>query len=91
MRGNGLGAALVGGGAADRSGALRKGAAMLKKAAGGAAGFPIPEGLKERIGRFDTNKDDHLSTAEIDAMPEPARTRVRQALANLGMGGAGKP
>jgi len=77
MRGNGLGDALAGGANADRPGAaMRKRAAMLTNT----AGFPIPEAFKERLARFDTNGDGNPSAAEIDARPEPARSRVRQAV-----------
>ncbi len=69
MRGNGLGAAVLGG-----------------------AGFPIPQGLKGRLARFDTDGDGRLSAGEVDAMPEPARTRVREAIGvRTGGGGAEKP
>jgi len=82
MRGNRLGAVLVGGDggpAGDQAGLrfLREARARLE-----ADGFPIPERFKEQLGRFDTNSDGKLSANEIDAMPEAARDRVRQAIQN---------
>lgn len=90
MRGNGLGAALVGGAGAggDRPG-LRS-----SRGAGSQApfdGVSIPERFKERLGRFDRNGDGKLSTEEIDAMPEPARERVKNALRSLRGGGPDTP
>ena len=88
MRGNGLAAAIVGGAGAERpaaGAALRKAAGMLRKGAGAGAegrGFAIPDGLKDRLARFDTNGDGRLSPAEVEAMPEPARTRIKQAIAD---------
>ncbi|MBX6314299.1 MAG: ascorbate-dependent monooxygenase [Isosphaeraceae bacterium] len=72
MRGNGLGAALVGG--------LVERLRPARTAALPAGGIPIPEPFRERLGRFDQNGDGKLSRAEIDAMPEPLRGRIRQAI-----------
>ena len=80
MPGNGLGSILVGGDAAPRP--AMKG---LRKAMGG-DGFLIPEPMKDRLGRFDFNKDGRLSTAEIEAMPEPAQGRLKAALRDRVMG-----
>jgi len=86
MRGNRLGAILVGGdaGAAGQAGtrALRDARARLE-----ADGFPIPERFQQQLGRFDTNSDGKLSANEIDAMPQAVRDRVRQAIQNR-LGGA---
>ena len=50
-------------------------------------GFAIPEAFQDRLGPFDTNKDGRLSAAELDAMPEPARERVKAAIrARMGVG-----
>ena len=47
-------------------------------------GFPIPDRFRATLGRFDTNNDDLISSAEIDAMPEPIKKRVVAAIrANL--------
>ncbi len=76
MRGNGLGSALVGGDPAPRP---------AWKMAGD--GFAIPEAFQDRLGPFDANKDGRLSAAELDAMPEPARERVKAAIrARMGVG-----
>ena len=87
MRGNGIGAAIVGGrGAGMRS---PRGAGAQP---GGADGFAIPELLKDRLGRFDKNNDGKLSGEEVDAMPEPGRTRVKDAIRQrMGAGGAAQP
>ena len=80
MQGNGLGAALVGGVGADRPGnrPLMKGAGARAGAATG--GFLIPEAFKDRLSRFDKNNDGRLSAEEVEAMPEPARERVKTAI-----------
>ena len=88
MRGNRLGAALMGGDAGDPSD--RPAASLIRGMRDRLStdGFPIPERFKEQLGRFDTDNDGKLSTKEIDAMPEGVRNRVRQAirlrLGNLG-------
>ncbi|WP_435018775.1 ascorbate-dependent monooxygenase [Tundrisphaera sp. TA3] len=46
-------------------------------------GFPIPERYRAILGRFDSNNDDLISSAEIDAMPEPIKQRVVQALKSV--------
>ena len=80
MRGNGLGAALVGGIGAGR--ANRPGLRAPRGAGDrpNADGFPIPEAFKDRLGRFDKDDDGRLSAGEIEAMPEPARARVKAAI-----------
>ena len=92
MRGNGLGALLVGGGGAGDG---ERPAARLKRGAAGGLGgdgFTIPPRFKEQLGRFDTNADGKLSSKEIDAMPEGARERVRDAIrARLGSGSPKSP
>jgi hypothetical protein len=88
MRGNRLGAALMGGDAGDSNDrpAGRLVQAVRERMA--TEGFPIPERFKEQLGRFDTNNDGKLTSKEIDAMPDGLRTRVRQALQQrLGGGG----
>ncbi len=61
------------------SGAARPAAkAAAKKAAG--AGFTIPEAFKERLSRFDKDNDGKLSDAEMEAMPEAARDRLKAAI-----------
>ena len=85
MRGNGLGAILAGGDAATK--AARPGMRV------NADGFLIPEAFKDRLARFDKNNDGRLSPAEVEAMPEPARERVKAAVRDR-MGAAtpkGKP
>jgi hypothetical protein len=69
MRGNGLGAILVGGPPAEGS-----------RNRPNADGFMIPEAFKDRLARFDKNDDGRLSLEEIEAMPEPARERVKAAI-----------
>jgi hypothetical protein len=80
MRGNRLGAALMGGDTGDPN--ERPSAVGFRglRDSQSADGFPIPERFKEQLGRFDTNNDAKLSTKEIDAMPEVVRNRVRQAI-----------
>jgi hypothetical protein len=74
MRGNRLGAALVGGdGAGNRPAAGLRARLM-------AEGFPIPERFRDALGRFDRNKDGKLSREEIDGMPEVVRGRVQEAI-----------
>ncbi len=75
-----IGAALAG---AGRPGA---GAGMANP-----AGFPIPERFKEQLTRFDKDGNGRLSPAEVDAMPEPLKQRVRQAVQARMGGGAGNP
>ncbi len=45
-----------------------------------ANGFAIPDVFRESLTRFDTDHDGRLSPAEIEAMPEPSRSRVILAL-----------
>ncbi len=82
MRGNRLGAALVGG----DGGAPGERAGMRLRAGRGARleadGFPIPERFQQHLVRFDNNSDGKLSAAEIEAMPQALRDRVRQAIQN---------
>jgi hypothetical protein len=75
MRGNGLGAALVGGEQLEGAG--------LRRLMGGqraAEGFPIPAQFKDRLGRFDKDNNGKLSKDELDAMPEAVRERSDQAV-----------
>ncbi len=77
MRGNRLGAALMGG---DTGKAGGRSMARVVGEFLDTEGFPIPERFKEQLGRFDTNNDGNLTTNEIDAMPEVPRNRIRAAL-----------
>jgi hypothetical protein len=43
-------------------------------------GFAIPEAVSELLAPFDTNHDGRLTPAEIEAMPEPFRSRVVKAV-----------
>ncbi len=71
---------------------LRKIMAMnLVSALANPAGFPIPERFKELLTRFDTDNNGRLSPAEVDAMPEPLKLRIRQAVQNRMNGGEGNP
>ena len=85
MRSGNRGAMLPDGAAAPKA----KAKAARPGMRNGGDGFAIPDALKERLGRFDTNKDGRLSTSEVDAMPEPARTRVRDAVRDRTGGGGG--
>ena len=78
MRGNRLGAALVGGAGAGEGAGTRLSAAARARLAAGP--IPIPERFQDALGRFDQNHDGRLSSQEIDAMPEGLRNRVRQAI-----------
>ena len=69
MKGNGLGAALIGGPTA--------GGARNRP---NPAGFLIPEAFKDRLDRFDKNNDGRLSAEEIETVPEPARERIKNAI-----------
>ena len=69
-----LGTALAGGGALPK--------ARAKAAMGNADGFLIPERFKTQLGRFDKDNNGRLSTAEVDAMPEQVKQRVKQAMEN---------
>ena len=86
MRGNGLGAALMGG-PGSPAGAGRVGLGILNGGAG--PGFTIPERFKDQLAPFDANADGKLSGKEIDAMPEGPRERIRQAIRLRLEGGAG--
>jgi hypothetical protein len=75
MRGNGFGAALVGGDGPDGS--------CLRRLLGGqraVGAFSIPDQFKARLGRFDTDNDGKPSKAERDAMPDAIRERIEQAV-----------
>lgn len=85
---------------AGRLGAILVGGPPVDDGAGGAArkldknglpdlgaGFPIPGRFQTLLGRFDSNNDGLISSAEIDAMPEPVRTRVVEAVRNNLPGG----
>jgi hypothetical protein len=80
MRGNRLGAALMGGAGADPSERPAQPLMQALRARLSADGFPIPERFKEQLGRFDTNSDGKLSSQEIEAMPEGLRNRVRYVI-----------
>ena len=69
----------------------RGGGAGANPGAGGigANGFKIPPAAKDRLDRFDTNKDGRISKEELDAMPPAARERIMDAIRNR-MGGAGE-
>ncbi len=71
MRGNRLGAALLGGVTVGDS---RGPGDPLRRLTGGVA---IPERFRDALGRFDRNKDGTLSREEIDGMPEAVRGRVQ--------------
>jgi hypothetical protein len=75
MRGNGFGAALLGGDGPDGSGLRRL---FGGQRAGGTV--PIPDRFKDRLGRFDTDNDGKLSNEERDAMPDALRERIDQAV-----------
>ena len=78
MRGNRLGAVLSGGDAPAAARPCRSRPAQRDRLA--KVGFPIPERFQELLGRYDSNHDGKLTTAEIDAMPENLRDRVRTAI-----------
>jgi mono/diheme cytochrome c family protein len=78
MRGNRLGAVLSGGDAPGARAPAPLTPAQRDRLA--KVGFPIPERFHELLGRYDTNHDGKLTTAEIDAMPENLRDRVRAAI-----------
>jgi hypothetical protein len=78
MRGNRLGAALVGGsGAADRAGGLARPGA---RAGADFAPVPIPERFQDALDRYDADGDGKLTAKEVDAMPPALAQRVRQAI-----------
>jgi hypothetical protein len=78
MRGNRLGAVLSGGDAPGGRAPVPLTPAQRERLA--KVGFPIPEPFQERLGRYDSNHDGKLTTAEVDAMPENLRDRVRNAI-----------
>jgi hypothetical protein len=80
MRGNRLGAALMGGAGPDPSERAGGRVAESLRARLKTHAFTIPERFKELLGRFDADKDGKLSPREIEAMPERLRDRVRQAI-----------
>jgi hypothetical protein len=45
-----------------------------------ADGFAIPEAIAPLLAQFDTNHDGRLTAAEIEAMPEPSRSRMVDAI-----------
>jgi hypothetical protein len=69
-----------------RLGALLAGAttkaARPKAAMTNPEGFLIPERLKQQLTRFDKDNNGRLSPAEVDAMPEPLKQRVKQVIEN---------
>ena len=71
-------------------GAGPAGKAATKAASKGAGGgFAIPEALKDRISRFDKDNDGKLSDAEVEAIPEPGRTRLKEAIRDRMAAGKG--
>jgi hypothetical protein len=80
MRGNRLGAALMGGDAAEPGDRPAAGVMRELRSRLNAEGLPIPERFKQQLGRFDKNNDGKLSRQEIDAMPDGIRNRVRDAI-----------
>ena len=72
-------------GRARRTGALRSreiDSATRKKVLAHlpADGFPIPETSKAHLAPFDLNHDGRLTAAEIEAMPEPLRSLIVDAI-----------
>jgi hypothetical protein len=45
-----------------------------------ADGFPIPEVIAPLLSQFDTNHDGRMTAEEVEAMPEPARSRLVDAI-----------
>jgi hypothetical protein len=89
LLGSFLGGAAPGG--RPGAGALRKAAEAMKNAGGlRGAGFPIPPAAKAQLERFDTNNDGRISEAELSAMPAPVQSRIRERIAALTGGAAGK-
>jgi hypothetical protein len=80
MRGNRLGAALMGGDGGDPANRPAAGLMRGLRDRLNTEGVPIPERFKEQLSRFDKNSDGKLSSAEIDAMPQGMKNRVRQAI-----------
>jgi hypothetical protein len=80
MRGNRLGAAIMGGDAGDPKDRPAANVMRALRDRLSANGFPIPARFKEQLGRFDKNNDGKLSNQEIDATPERIRNRIRQAI-----------
>jgi hypothetical protein len=79
MRGNRLGAAIVGGiDAGDGTTTNRQRADALVRLA--TEGFSIPERFKTALTPFDLDGNGKLTSKEIDAMPENLRERVRQGI-----------
>ena len=73
MRGNRLGAVLVGGVASEEA---RKGMGPAALARLATEGFLIPERFKAALPRFDLNGNGKLTRQEIDAMPQNLRERI---------------
>jgi hypothetical protein len=80
MRGNRLGAAIVGGDTSEAGGRTAGPLMQAIRERMASQGFSIPERFKEQLGRFDTDNDGRLTTKEVDAMPVPLRTQIRQAI-----------
>ena len=78
MRGNRLGAVLVGGVDADDEAGKRMRPADLARLA--TEGFSIPERFKTALTPFDLDGNGKLTSKEIDAMPDNLRERVRQGI-----------
>ena len=76
MRGNRLGAVLVGGVDAGSEANQRMSPAALARIA--TEGFLIPERFKAALARFDLNGNGRLNKQEIDAMPQNLRERIQR-------------
>jgi hypothetical protein len=85
MPGNGLGAILVGGPPAEGNGRPLIRALQGARNRANPGSFAIPEEFKDRLSPFDKNKDGQLSAEEIETVPEPGRTRIKNAM-RLGSG-----
>jgi hypothetical protein len=78
MRGNRLGAVLVGG--VDAGDEANKGLGAAAMARLATQGFAIPERFKAALTRFDLDGNGRLTTKEIDAMPQSLRERILEAI-----------
>lgn len=54
---------------------------------GAGAGLAIPERFRDQLTPHDADKDGRISAKEIEAMPEPLKQRVQQAIGARGPGG----
>jgi hypothetical protein len=80
MRGNRLGAAIVGGDTSEAAGGPSGALMQALRERMSSQGLSIPERFRAQFGRFDTDNDGRLTTKEVDAMPVPLRTQIRQAI-----------